>query len=187
LTPNCKSQECKLELVSTQIQVDEEYPTLVRDLVAKVRHLALLFTDPYGVPQFAEGFPSGDPYSLDPGTVIARITDPNDIDELDQVEYLLHKERNGAFGAIFTTLIEGNLACDKWDCIVPKMKYIETLEKPYNLITSNSNSMVYTALKACGIAISWSGGINNHFGWGNDLLKPRPIFDVKCRPHVYHA
>ncbi len=52
------------------------------------------------------------------------------------------------------------------------MEYIETLERPYNLLLWNSNSMVYSALKACGITLSWSGGINNHFGWGYDLINP---------------
>jgi hypothetical protein len=180
-TPECQSQECKIELVSTQIQVDDA-PAWVRNLAGNARHLALLFTDRNGVPQFAEGFPSGEPLSLNPGTIIAQISNPNDINELGQVEYQLNEERNGAFGAKFTTLLEGDLACDKWQCITTKMRYIETLEKPYNLITSNSNSMVSTALKACGIFISWSGGINNHFGWNNNLIKPPPIlFDpIMC-------
>lgn len=178
--PNCQSQECKIEFISTQIQVDDSVPTQVRNLAAKVRHSALVFTDPNGVPQYAEGLPSGNPYSLSPGYVKANITDPNDENSLNIIRSILENERNGAYGAVFTTLIEGDLACDKWECILAKMKYIESLERPYNLFTSNSNSMVSTALKACGIFIAWSAGINNHSGWNNNLIKPRPVFDPVC-------
>ncbi len=117
MTPNCESQKCKIEFVSTQIQADDS-PLWVQNIAAKGRHAALVFTDPNGIPQFAEGFPSGEPLSLDPGTVIAQITNPDDIDELNQVEYLLNDERNGANSAVFTTLIEGDLACYKWKCIL---------------------------------------------------------------------
>jgi RHS repeat-associated protein len=177
LTPNCQSQECKLELLSTEIQAGG-------GLLSFRRHLAMVFSDTDGTPQTLEGFPSGDPFLGDPGIIMVLASDPNNPAQLGQVQYHLDNMRSGANGAIFITLIEGDIACNKWECLKNKMEIIKAMGVPYRTTSSNSNTAVYTALKACGISLSWSeysqekSWNTKHPGWGTDLFsepQPQPI------------
>ena len=170
--PNCEGQKCKVELLSLRVQAGG-------GILGFSGHLSIVFTNYNEDVYTVEGMPENDPFSGNPGSLV--ILGPFE-NQNDPVVTLPGQYREtGANGAKFIVLAEGETACGLWNCLKEKMGLVASLEVPYRPWGPNSNTAVYTAVKACGLPTSGPqydvGMWRIHPGWGIDLLAagPRPI------------
>ena len=122
-----------------------------------------------------DALPEKNPIMGDPGKI--RINGPYTDQNSFEVRLVDMLRDNSDSGAIFITLSEGKEACDKWTCLANRMQIIDSMNIPYRPWSPNSNTAVYTAVKACGLPTSGSQYQvgREHPGWGLDLFSvPQP-------------